>query len=52
MIVTPREMPTVLEIPVLVQRMLDRGFGAERIAKVLGGNVLRVMRAIRPGQPK
>jgi membrane dipeptidase len=49
LIVTPRDMPTVLELPVLVQRMLDRGFPEERIARVLGGNALRVLAAVRPG---
>lgn len=49
-ITTPRDMQTVLELPVLVQRMLDHGFQAERIRKVLGGNYLRVMQQIRPGR--
>jgi membrane dipeptidase len=49
MICTPRDMPTVLELPVLVERMLARGWKADRIRKVLGGNYLRVMKAIRPG---
>jgi membrane dipeptidase len=49
MICTPRDMPTVLELPVLVERMLARGWNAERIRKILGGNYLRVMQAIRPG---
>jgi membrane dipeptidase len=42
-IVTPPDMRTVLELPVLVQRMLERGFGVDRIAKILGGNALRVL---------
>jgi membrane dipeptidase len=49
LIVTPRDMPTVLELPVLVQRMLDHGFSEDRIARILGGNALRVLAAIRPG---
>jgi len=49
LIVTPRDMPTVLELPVLVQRMLDRGFSEDRIARILGGNALRVLAAVRPG---
>jgi membrane dipeptidase len=49
LIVTPRDMPTVLELPVLVQHMLDRGFHEDRIARILGGNALRVLAAIRPG---
>jgi microsomal dipeptidase-like Zn-dependent dipeptidase len=34
--------------PRLVQDMLDRGWSRERIGKVLGGNYLRVVSAIRP----
>ncbi|MBI2571188.1 MAG: membrane dipeptidase [Candidatus Schekmanbacteria bacterium] len=49
LIVTPKDMRTVLELPVLVQYMLDRGWSSERIGKILGGNYLRVMKAIRPG---
>jgi membrane dipeptidase len=47
-IVTPRDMPTVLELPVLVQHMLDARWSDERIRKVLAGNALRVMEQIRP----
>jgi membrane dipeptidase len=46
-IVPPRDMPTCLELPKLVQLMLDRGWGAERIRKILGGNFLRVVEALR-----
>jgi membrane dipeptidase len=48
MICTPRDMATVLELPRLVQVMLDHGWRTERIQKVLGGNALRVMEHIRP----
>jgi membrane dipeptidase len=47
-IVTPRDMPTVSELPVLVEHMLRRGWGAERVGRVLGGNWLRVVEAVRP----
>jgi microsomal dipeptidase-like Zn-dependent dipeptidase len=40
-------MPTCLELPVLVQRMLDRGFAPHTIQKILGGNFLRVLEALR-----
>jgi membrane dipeptidase len=50
LIVPPADLRTVTRLPVLVQRMLDRGFGPERIAKVLGGNYLRVVAAVRPGE--
>jgi membrane dipeptidase len=49
LICTPRDMPTVLELPVLVERMLARGWSADRIRKVLGGNYLRVLKTVRPG---
>ncbi|MEW6268735.1 MAG: membrane dipeptidase [Thermodesulfobacteriota bacterium] len=43
----PRDMPTVLELPRLVDLMLRRGWSPERIGKVLGGNFLRVVEAVR-----
>ena len=46
-IVTPRDMPTCLELPRLVQLMLDRGWKEDRIRKILGGNFLRVVGALR-----
>jgi membrane dipeptidase len=46
-IVTPRDMPTVLELPVLVDRMRARGFSDERVAKVAGGNYLRAVSDVR-----
>lgn len=45
MIVTPRDMPTALELPVLVDRMLARNWPEPRIRRVLGQNALRVLRA-------
>ena len=44
-IVTPRDMPTCMELPVLVDRMLARGWPEGRIRKVLGQNALRVLAA-------
>jgi membrane dipeptidase len=49
LIVTPRDMPTVVEWPLLVQRLLERGVHPASIRKVLGANYLRVLRAVRPG---
>lgn len=46
-ILPPRDMPTCLELPRLVQLMLDRGWSPERIHKILGGNFLRVVEALR-----
>ena len=48
MIDPPRDLRTVLQLPGLVDRMLGAGFSEDRVAKVLGGNHLRVMAAVRP----
>jgi membrane dipeptidase len=47
MIVPPADMRSCLELPKLVQIMLDRRFSPERIQKILGGNFLRVVAALR-----
>ena len=47
LIATPRDMPTCLELPRLVQLMLERNFPHERIRRVLGGNFLRALRQLR-----
>ena len=47
-ITTPRDMATCLELPRLVQHMLDRGWSAERVRKILGANFLRALGALRP----
>ncbi len=46
-IITPRDMPTCLELPRLAQHMLDRGFSPQRVQKILGGNFLRALQALR-----
>jgi membrane dipeptidase len=46
-IVTPRDMATCLELPLLCELMLRRHWSPERIRKVLGGNVLRALAALR-----
>jgi membrane dipeptidase len=46
-IVTPRDMPTCLELPRLTQAMLDRRWSEARIRKVLGLNFLRVVESVR-----
>jgi hypothetical protein len=48
MIVTPRDMPTALDLPVLVDRMLARHWPEHRIRLVLGANALRLIAAVRP----
>jgi membrane dipeptidase len=47
MISTPRDMPTCLELPRLADRLLTRGMKPESVKKVLGGNALRVIEALR-----
>jgi len=46
-IITPRDMPTCLELPRLTQAMLDRKWSEQRIKKVLGFNFLRVVQSLR-----
>jgi membrane dipeptidase len=46
-IVTPRDLPTCLELPRLAQLMLDRGWSPERIGKIFGGNWLRTLALMR-----
>ena len=48
MILPPRDMPTCLELPRLVELMLARGWSPDRIRKILGGNFLRALAALRP----
>lgn len=47
-IITPRDMPTCLELPRLVQLMLDRKWTADRIGRILGGNWLATLERLRP----
>jgi len=47
LIVTPADMPTCLELPRLVELMLARGFSAELVRKILGGNFLRALGELR-----
>jgi membrane dipeptidase len=46
-IVTPRDLPTCLELPRLVEHMLRRGWRAEAVTKALGANFLRTLRELR-----
>lgn len=48
MIVGPKSLPTCLELPRLAQAMLNRGWSAERVGKILGGNFLRALGMLRP----
>ena len=46
-IITPRDMPTCLELPRLVAALQTRGIGERAIQKMLGLNFLRVVREVR-----
>jgi microsomal dipeptidase-like Zn-dependent dipeptidase len=41
-------MATCLELPRLCDLMLARGWSAERIQKILGGNFVRALGDLRP----
>lgn len=47
----PSDVPGADTYPVLVQHMLDRGWSAERIRKVLGDNYLASFARLRPTEP-
>jgi membrane dipeptidase len=49
-ITPPPDLRSGNSYPRLVQYMLDRGWGTERIQKVLGGNFLRAFESLRPGR--
>ena len=42
----PQGMESVADLPNITQALLDRGYSAQDIHKILGGNVLRVFREI------
>jgi membrane dipeptidase len=42
----PRGMADVTELPRIAEGLLDRGYSAADIRKILGGNMLRVMRQV------
>jgi membrane dipeptidase len=47
-IIPPKGLRSIDCYPRVVQAMLDRGWGPERIQKILGGNALRALGALRP----
>jgi membrane dipeptidase len=42
----PQDMEDISKIPNLVRGLMERGFSDADILKILGGNTLRVMRAV------
>ena len=43
---TPQGMDSAADLPKITQALLDRGYSAENIKKILGGNLLRVFRQV------
>jgi len=43
---TPAGMDSAADLPKITQALLDRGYSAENIHKILGGNLLRVFREV------
>ena len=43
---TPQGMDSAADLPKITQALLDRGYSADDIKKILGGNVLRVFRQV------
>jgi membrane dipeptidase len=50
LIIPPSDMRTCLELPRLVQAMLDAKFSPELIRGILGANFLRSFQRLRPGK--
>jgi membrane dipeptidase len=43
---TPQGIDSAADLPKITQALLDRGYGAEEIVKILGGNLMRVFRDV------
>ncbi len=43
---TPAGMDSAADLPKITQALLDRGYSADDIKKILGGNILRVLRQV------
>ena len=41
---TPQGIDSAADLPKITQALLDRGYGADDVRKILGGNILRVFR--------
>ena len=50
--VMPHGMEDCCKLPKLTEAMLRRGYSEDDIRKILGGNPLRVMEAIRAREPR
>jgi membrane dipeptidase len=49
---TPQGMDSAADLPKITQALLDRGYSADDIKKILGGNILRVFRQVEDRQPR
>ncbi|MGH9901212.1 MAG: membrane dipeptidase, partial [Pyrinomonadaceae bacterium] len=45
----PQDLSTVAELPNLTAELLRRGYSETDVAKILGGNILRVMEQVERG---
>jgi membrane dipeptidase len=43
---TPQGMDSAADVPKITQALLDRGYSADDIKKILGRNLLRVLRQV------
>jgi len=43
---TPQGIDSASDLPKITQALLERGYSAEDIAKILGGNLMRVFREV------
>lgn len=43
---TPQGMDSAADLPKITQALLDRGYGADDIKRILGGNLMRVFREV------
>jgi microsomal dipeptidase-like Zn-dependent dipeptidase len=49
-IIPPRDLPTCLELPRIVEILLRRGLKPDSVQKILGGNFLRALAQLRGSQ--
>jgi len=43
---TPEQLEDVSKYPYITQELLNRGYNEEQIHKILGGNLMRVLRRV------
>ena len=49
---TPQGMDSAADLPKITQALLDRGYSADDIKKILGGNLMRVFREVERREPR